>query len=254
MKTISIYSMKGGVGKTTTAVNFAYLAAENRIKTLLVDLDPQGSASFYYKIEAKKKASATKLLKKKKSLDDMIRSTDYEYLDMLPADFSFRKFDLLLNGLKRSKSRLYGILKKAKKNYDLVIIDAPPNITLLSENIFTASDYLFVPVVPTTLSIVSLDKLLQFLKKSNYNHKKVFAFFSMVEKRKMLHREIMADFKQRKMQILNNAIPYAADIEKMGLHREPIFEYIGDTEAVQAYKELWQEIITVINNRSEFSG
>ena len=241
MAIIAVYNIKGGVGKTATSVNLSYLSAHTGHQTLLCDLDPQGSASYYFRVKPAKKFSASKFLRGGKHIDKNIRGTNYDNLDILPADFTYRNLDLALDEMKKSRSRLKRILKPLKQEYDHVFLDCPPNITLLSENLFYAADILLIPFIPTTLSLLSFSKLLDFFKKAHLDKKKLFVLFSMVEKRKRIHQEMMNHFKGRK-RILHSSIPYLAEVEKMGLHRQPVPAFSPNSVAARAYAGLWEEI------------
>ncbi len=245
MAIIAIYNIKGGVGKTATSVNLSYLSARSGRATLLCDLDPQGSASYYFRVKAKKKFNADRFLEGGKQLERSIRGTDYNNLDILPADFSFRNFDLSLSEMKKSGKQLKRILKPMSKEYEHIFLDCPPNITLLSENIFHAADLLLIPFIPTTLSMLSFSKLLDFFKASGINKKKLYVLFSMVEKRKNLHKEMMHHFQGRK-RILHRTIPYLADIEKMGIYRQPVPAFSPNSVAGRSYVALWEELQGVI--------
>lgn len=155
MTTLALYSNKGGVGKTAAAVNLAYLAAQSGYVTLICDLDPQSSATFYFRVKPKLKRKARGLIGGSKSLDRSIKATDYENLDLLPADFSHRNLDITFDKQKQRKQRLDIALKPLKEEYDLIILDCPPTINILAENIFNAADMLLVPLIPTTLSMRS---------------------------------------------------------------------------------------------------
>jgi chromosome partitioning protein len=246
MKTIALYNIKGGVGKTATAVNLAHLAAQENIQTLLIDLDPQGSASFYFRIKPSKKFNPKKLLKGGREIDKNIKGTDFEGLDLLPSDISFRNMDIVLDDLKRSQKRLKEILKPLKKEYDLIILDCPPNVTLLSENVFFAADNIIIPTIPTTLSIISLNKLLRFFEDTNLDKKKLSPFYSMVEKRKIMHRQILNTPEQKKLNFFETRIPYNADIEKMGIYRQPTTHFSANSIASKAYNSLWNEVKNLI--------
>ena len=163
MKIIGVYNIKGGVGKTATAVNLAWLAAEEGYRTLIWDLDPQGAASFYFRIKPKIKGGGKALLQRKRELDAVVKGTDFENLDLLPADFSYRHMDLELEDRRKPTKQLLQLLLPLSQEYDLVFLDCPPSISLVSENIFRAADMLLVPMIPTTLSARTLEQLRDFL-------------------------------------------------------------------------------------------
>jgi len=241
MKIIGVYNIKGGVGKTAAAVNFSYLAAEEGKKTLLCDFDPQAAATFYFKVNDSE-SSSKHLLKGKSDLTEMIRETEYENLDILPADFSYRNLDIMLDDLNNSKKKLDSLLRPLKDDYDFVFIDCPPSISLVSENIFNAVDFLLVPTVPTTLSLRTYDEIINFFEKSKLDSGMIIPFFSMVERRKNMHLESMDSFSKTAKRVCKNYIPYQSDVEKMGIHQEPVCYTKPNSIASRSFKLVWSEI------------
>ncbi|MEM7029446.1 MAG: AAA family ATPase, partial [Chloroflexota bacterium] len=190
MKILALYSNKGGVGKTAAAVNLSFLAARNGRKTLICDLDPQGSTTYYFRVKPKLKSGAKGLKKGGKAIDRSIKGTDYENLDLLPGDLSHRNLDVVFDHLKRSKWRLERVFRPLETDYDQIIIDCPPTINLLSENIFNMADMILVPLIPTTLSERTHQQLLSFFADEGYDSNKIKGFLSMVDRRKKLHQEL----------------------------------------------------------------
>lgn len=193
MTTIALYNLKGGVGKTASCVNFSYLAAADGFKTLLWDIDPQGSSSFYYKVKPKQHPGIKKLITKDAHLESAIMSSDFELLDVIPADNSSKSFDIMLEEMKSSKSRIKSVLKQLDGEYDFVFIDCPPGFSALSENIFNAADIVLMPVIPTTLSIRTYNMVKDFFKEKDLDIGKLTCFFTMVDLRKNMHNEIMEE-------------------------------------------------------------
>lgn len=240
MKIVATYNIKGGVGKTSAAVNIAAFAAGDGLRTLLWDLDPQGAATFLFRVKAKVRGGAEKLVGGKADVAGLLRGTDIEGLDLLPADFSYRNMDLALDDAKRPTRQLSRVLGPMASTYDLVVLDCPPSISLVSENVFHAADALLVPLIPTTLSLRTFDQLLGFVDKLD-NPPQIIAFFSMVDRRKSLHCEIMASMPARYPSILSAAIPSATAVERMGVHRNPLSLFAPRSGAADAYRELWAQ-------------
>ncbi|MBL4902973.1 MAG: AAA family ATPase [Desulfocapsa sp.] len=237
MNCIAVYSSKGGVGKTATAVNLAYASAHRGKKTLLCDIDPQGASSYYYRIPIKGKFNKKQFLKGK--FKDFIQKTAYPDLDLLPAHFSFRNLDLALDT--EGNNELKQIFASLKDDYEVLVFDCPPNMTLLSENIIMAADQVVMPVIPTTLSIRALAQLLKLFDKIGAERKKLRAFFSMVERRKKMHVDTVRTYRKKKV-FFKTFIPYLADVEKMGVTREPVAVFQPSSPAAFAYDRLWMEV------------
>jgi chromosome partitioning protein len=242
---LALYNIKGGVGKTTTSVNLAYLAAKEGFRTLLCDFDPQGSSSFYFRVKPSEKFSRKKLLEGRESLEKNIKATDFKNLDLLPADISYRNLDIALHEMKKSKTRLKKILSAFNDMYDFVFLDCPPNITLLSENVIHAADKIIVPVIPTTLSIITYHKIIDFFEEKEIKKSKLLAFFSMVETKKNMHLRIIKEASEE-AHFLKTRIPYSAVVEKMGEYRKPVLCFSPGSAASRAFLDLWHEIKQVV--------
>lgn len=241
MFVISLYNLKGGVGKTSSCVNFAYMAAADGYNTLIWDLDPQGAASFYYKAQPKQKGTAKKLLEHDINLDDAILSTGYENLDIIPADASSRKMEMLLDDSKKSKKQLKGLLKQIAGDYDFVFIDSPPAFSLLVDNIFHASDMVFMPVIPTTLSVRTYEMVKEYFDGNGIELEKLTCFFTMADLRKNMHKEVMQQLYKDK-RFFEHYIPNLSHVERMGIELAPLAMFAPSSYANTCYAALWSEV------------
>lgn len=241
MISIAVYNLKGGVGKTATAVNLSYLSAYDGNKTLLWDLDPQASTTFYYQIKPKVKGGMKSLMGKGSDMEDAIMDSGYENLDIIPADLSIRNMDIFLDEQRSSKKKVKSLLSHMEEDYDMVFIDAPPGFSLLSENIFHAADFILMPMIPTTLSVRTYDIVLEYFNQAGLDKDKIIPFFSMYDGRKNMHNDIVDEF-TKKRKTLRTVIPYSSDVERMGITQAPLVSYSSATRAAIAYNELWKEL------------
>ena len=242
MRIIGVYNIKGGVGKTATTVNLAYLSAMEGKRTLIWDLDPQGAATYYFRIKPRVKGGGRKLLRSKGELDGQIKGTDFDNLDLMPADFSYRNMDLLLGEAKKPVKQILRLLKPLSEEFDCVFLDCPPSISLVSENIFRAADTLLIPSIPTTLSLRTYQQLQDFLAGHDVRGVSVLPFFSMVDRRKRIHLDILEQFPQANPEALGATIPYASDVEKMGIYRSPVTAFAPTSVSAKSYSDLWEEV------------
>src|SRR5262245_17375178 len=233
--------MKGGVGKSTTAVNLAYLAAASGARTLLWDLDAQAASSFAFRVRPEVEGFGKKSLEEIDTLTEAIKATDYDNLDVLPADFAYRKLDRYLHQMGRPDRDLVGVLQKLGRGYTYVLLDCPPGLSTLSENIFVAADLILVPTIPTVLSLRTLSRLVEHIGQRR-KETKITAFFSMVDRRKALHRYICEWAAQHPEFFLSVQIPYASVIEQMSVHRMPLATVFPEDAATTAFDVLWHDV------------
>src|SRR3546814_14828914 len=151
--------------------------AASGYRTLLCDLDPQGASGFYFRVKPSKKLTNTAFFKDAEKFTDAIRGSDYENLDILPANISFRDFDVFLSQMRNSHNRLQKSLKAVKDDYDVIVLDCPPTISTLSENVFRSADAIVVPVIPTPLSDRTFEQLISFFKANKLPLHKQQCFF-----------------------------------------------------------------------------
>jgi cellulose biosynthesis protein BcsQ len=246
------YNIKGGVGKTTTAVNLAYLAAADGLRTVLWDLDPQGAASFMFRVKPKVKGGGQALISGKRPLDDAIKGTDFDNLDLIPADFTYRNMDLLLDNVAKNGAdqtsggkparKLSQLLAPLQGEYDAVFLDCPPSVSLVSENVLHAADVIVVPLIPTTLSVRTLEQLNDFVDEFKGHRPAILAFFSMVDRRKKLHREITDKLSAERSEVARTAIPSLSLIETMSVERAPVSVFAPSSAAAKSYRALWAEV------------
>ena len=241
MKILATYNIKGGVGKTAAAVNLAWCAARSGLRTLVWDLDPQGAASFYFRVKPKIKGGGKRLIKAG-DLDAFIKGTDYDNLDLMPADFSYRNLDLRMEQKKKPERVIEKLLSPLRQSYDLALLDCPPSMSLAGEAVLHAADALAVPVIPTTLSFRTLEQLYGFRDRHGLERLKLLVFFSLVDGRKNLHREFMSEIEALHPEVLRTRIPSASAVERMGIYKKPVGDFAGASAAARAYGDLWAEV------------
>ncbi len=242
MKIFATYNIKGGVGKTSTAVNLAYLSAREGRRTLLWDLDPQGAATYMFRVRPRVKGGGRALVTRKRPIEAALKATDFDNLDLLPADFSYRNMDLELDDTKRRTRRLGQLLDSVDGDYDVVFLDCPPSISLVSENVMRASDTLLVPLIPATLSLRTFDQLVRFVADSKGNRPELVAFFSMADRRKRLHRDVIEAIPRAGTRVADTVIPALSIIEQMAERQAPVPAFAPRSRAALCYKELWAEV------------
>jgi cellulose biosynthesis protein BcsQ len=248
---LATYNIKGGVGKTSAAVNLAYLASQSGAPTLLWDLDPQGASTYLFRVRPKVRGGGRRLVSLKSPVNALIKGTDHLGLDLLPADFSYRHMDLALDTFKRPTRRLARVLDPLRAEYEFIFLDCPPSISLVSESVFEAADALLVPVIPATLSSRTFEQLEELVA----HGPQVLAFFSMVEVRKSLHREVMARLRATHPRaMLGAAIPACDEVERMGVDRTVVGELAPGSRGALAYQALWWDVRRRLRGRENGRG
>ncbi|MDZ4080448.1 ParA family protein [Hydrocarboniphaga sp.] len=242
MKTLALYNIKGGVGKSAGAVNLAYFAAASGLRTVVWDLDSQAASSWYLHGDGQA-AKAKSVLAGDTPLGRLVRPTPYEKLSVIPAEFSYRYFDILLKKVEPPREAFKRLLKPFSEQYSLAVLDCPPALSHLADNVFTAADLILVPVVPTHLSLRAYERLREYFEQEGFPLRKLMPFYSMADRRRSLHRELIEQPPALMKGMAQSVVPYSSMVERMGEHRAPIAAYApSEDPALLAYAELWLEV------------
>ena len=176
---------------------------------------------------------------------DAIKATDIAGLDLLPADFTYRHMDLMLDRTKRPTHRLQRVLEPLRDEYDLVVLDCPPSVSLVSENVLQVADTVLSPLIPTTLSVRTLDQLADLIRTVKHRPR-LLGFFSMVDRRKRLHRDLVEQLPMQHENIARTAIPALSLIEQMAVRRAPVPYFAPRSLATRCYRQLFDEALPPI--------
>lgn len=242
MHVIAVTGLKGGVGKTSTAVNLAALSAEAGYRTLLWDLDPQGAATHCLDLKPKLKGGASRLIGGARGgLERVARSTSIERLEVVPADASVREIDRVLSLSGRPSKPLRKLITGTKDHADVVILDCPPGLTAVVEAVASVADLLLVPVLPEPLPVRALDRFRDFLTETKSASPKILApFVSMIDRRKPLHRRTEAEIRA-KGGFLGAAIPESSAVARLPEEQVPVVISAPRSLAAAEYRKLWAE-------------
>jgi cellulose biosynthesis protein BcsQ len=235
MSSIAVYSPKGGVGKSSTAVNLAYLsAATSKRRTLLWDIDAQGAAG--YLLDAQRaREEARRIFSKDADPVQLAAPSTYPLLGVLAADPSLRRLDVQLIE-EDARKRLRKLIRGLETTFERIVIDCPPGVNEISEQVFRAVDLVVIPVTPSTLGLRAFEEAVVQVRDSRRGGPPVLPFFSMADLRRKLHREALAAHPDWVV------VPYASMVERMAVERAPLGAFAPRHVASRAFADLWAEV------------
>lgn len=243
MRIIAVTGLKGGVGKTSTAVNLAALSALDGHRTLLWDLDPQGAATYCLDLKPKLKGGGRKLIGGPRGgLTAVSKRTGIDNLEMVPADATVREIDRVLSVAGKPAKPIRRLLAGTQGEVDVVVLDCPPGLSAVVEAVASVADLLVVPVVPERLPARALDRFCDFLRDSGAASPKVVApFMSMIDRRVPLHRRMEIELRADP-RYLGAAVPHSSSVARMSEEQVPTVLRAPRSLAAEEYRKLWGEI------------
>ena len=232
MATVAIYSMKGGVGKTTLAVNLAWSAATAGHHTLLWDLDGQAASTFILSDGRARADAARAVLECDIPPQEIIEPTRFAGLDLLPADGSLHALDQIF--VEMDRKRLLGrLLEDLDRHYPVMVLDCPPGLSFTSRQVMRAASIILMPMIPSTLSRRAYEEVRDHLAQEE-DSPPIFPVFTMVDRRRRAHSAALhADPAWP-------AIPMASAVEMMADHHAPVGDYAPRSAATRSFRDLWQ--------------
>jgi len=252
-KVISVTNQKGGVGKTTTAVNLAYYLAKAGKKTLLIDFDPQGNATSGLGVDKQKiQLTMADVAMESSSLDQIIIPTAYKNFFLAPATPILANTEIQLAQAERRFSRLKNAIESSAGNYDIVVVDCPPSLSLLTVNGLVAAQYVLLPVQAEFYALEGLGQLLETMKLVRKGMNPTLELLgvlpTMMDSRTTLcgqvHEEIKKHFPGK---VFSSTIPRNIRLAEAPSHGLPIGAYDRFSKGARAYKAFTKEVLGRVN-------
>ena len=252
-KIIAITNQKGGVGKTTTAINLATSMAAIKKSVLLIDLDPQGNASTGLGIEDKdREIGSYEILGDEENIEGAIKNTIIPGLEIIPATVDLSAVEVELVDASDRMRRLQRYSEELKKKYDFIFIDCPPSLGLLTINAFTAADSLLIPLQCEFYALEGLSHLKKTIEriKNNLNRSIYIEgiLLTMYDKRNRISLEVKEEVKKHfGKEVFKTVIPRNVRLSEAPSHGLPAILYDINAPGSQAYISLAKEMIEKIN-------
>ena len=250
-KVICVTNQKGGVGKTTTAVNLSYYLAKDKLRTLLVDFDPQGNATSGLGIEKndaeKLGVTMTEVILGSAKMKSCIRQTKYKKFDLAPATPELANAEVEITNQQKKFTRLRDAINSVRDEYDYVIIDLPPSLSLLTVNGMIASDYLLLPVQTEFYALEGVAQLLEsmklVMKQANPKLKLLGVVATMYDKSTSLSTQVLREIKKYfKKLTFETTIPRNVRVAEAPSHGVPVGAYDKFSKGARAYKDFTKEV------------
>ncbi|MBQ6510672.1 ParA family protein [Candidatus Saccharibacteria bacterium] len=246
---ICVTNQKGGVGKTTTAVNLAFYLAKDKYKVLLIDCDPQGNATSGLGVEKSQlELTMTDVFMGLTELSKVIKETKYKNFYLAPTTPQLANAEVELTKMSKKFVQLKNAINSVKSDFDYVIIDSPPSLSLLTVNGMIASDYLLLPVQTEFYALEGVAQLLESMKlvrkATNPNLKLLGVVATMYDKRTSLSAQVLVEIKKYfKDKVFETTIPRNVRVAEAPSHGIPVGAYDKFSKGAKAYKELAKEVV-----------
>lgn len=243
-------NQKGGVGKTTTAINLAYCMSREGRRVLLVDFDPQGNASSGLAVEKKKldKSMTDVMMGTAKMADVILKASNFKNFSIAPTTAQLANAEVEIGKMNKRFVRLKTAIESVEQNYDYVIIDSPPALSLLTVNGLIAADYLILPVQTEFYALEGVSQLLESMKlvkkAMNPELKLLGVVATMFDKRTVLSGQVLAEIKKYfRDKVFETVIPRNVRLAEAPSHGVPVGVYDRFSKGAKAYKALTREVL-----------